>query len=261
MILCKRCGGRLPDGARFCNKCGKEQIIKDRKYELKEFRNDIGMRFRLIPNGEFMMGSEGWGDTKPLHKVKIPKLFHMGIYPVTQKDWKKLMGDDPSRFKGDDRPVENVSWRDAQNFIIKLNKIEKRGGYRLPTEIEWEYACRAGDPSDYFYENRDEELGRYAWYDENSGGSTRPVGRKKPNKWGLYDMLGNVWEWCSDRWHDDYSGAPRENDVWESDGDIFRVDRGGSWDSSADKCTPNCRDWNSPMDKAPYLGFRLVLTL
>ena len=132
----------------------------------------------------------------------------MGKYPVTQKQWKKVMGNNPSNFKGEDRPVESVSWEDVQEFVKKLNEKEGTDKYRLPSEAEWEYACRAGTQTRYSFGDDESKLNEYAWYDKNSGSETHPVGQKKPNSWDLYDMHGNVWEWVQDRWHDKYKGAP-----------------------------------------------------
>jgi formylglycine-generating enzyme required for sulfatase activity len=174
------------------------------------------MTFTLISAGDFYMGSEESGDEKPVHKVKINNPFYLGIYPVTQREWKAVMDDNPSYFKGDDMPVEQVSWDDVQEFIKKLNEKEGTDRYRLPSEAEWEYACRVGTTSRYSFGDDESKLGDYAWYDDNSGDKTHPVGQKKPNSWGLYDMHGNVWEWVQDKWHDSYGGAPTDGSAWES---------------------------------------------
>ncbi len=204
-----------------------------------KFENSVGMEFVLIPAGEFMMGSpegEGDYDERPQHKVIITRPFYMQTTPVTQAQWKKVIGrkflrrtKNPSYFKGDDLPVERVSWKDAQRFLEKLNQKEQKGRYRLPTEAEWEYACRAGSATKYSFGNDEGRLGEYAWYDKNSGGKTHPVGQKKPNAWGLYDMHGNVWEWCSD-WYDKdyYRNSPSRNPKGPTNG-RYRVLRGGSW--------------------------------
>lgn len=163
----------------------------------------IDMRFTWCPPGTFLMGSPpeevGRYDDEVQHRVMLTKGFYLGVHPVTQAQWRAVMGSNPSWFKGDNLPVENVSWYDCQAFCKKLG-----GLVRLPTEAEWEYACRAGTTTVYHTGDDEEALSRAGWYYTNSGGQTRPVGELTPNAWGLYDMHGNVWEWCAD-WHDEYS--------------------------------------------------------
>ena len=156
-----------------------------------------------IPAGTFMMGSEENDSEKPVHEVTL-SAFEISATPVTQAQYEAVMGDNPSHFKDPDNPVENVSWDDAMKFCEKL---KQRTGqeFMLPSEAQWEYACRAGSSSKYCFGDAEEELGDYAWYDKNSEGRTHPAGRKKPNAWGLYDMHGNVWEWCQDWWADNYA--------------------------------------------------------
>ena len=132
------------------------------------------------------------------HKVTIKNSFYLGKSSVTQKQWKKIMGKNPSHFKGEDRPVEMVSWKEVQKFVTKLNEKEGTDKYRLPSEAEWEYACRAGTQTRYYFGDDESKLNEYAWYAENSGSQTHSIGQKKPNSWGLYDMHGNVWEWVQD---------------------------------------------------------------
>jgi formylglycine-generating enzyme required for sulfatase activity len=172
------------------------------------------MEFVLIPAGEFDIGSknetERWDVENPVHRVNISKAFYMGKYEVTQKQWRDVMGNNPSSFEGDNLPVETVSWNEVQEFIKKLNEKEGSNKYRLPTEAEWEYAARAGTTTPHFFGNNESKLGDYAWYDSNSYRVTHDVGQKKPNPWGLYDMYGNVLEWVQDKWHDNYSGAPTD---------------------------------------------------
>lgn len=164
-----------------------------------EIVDSHGMSFVLIPPGTFEMGSEtGDNDEKPVHTVRITEPFYFGKYEVTQKQWKSILGVNPSTFKGDDLPVENISWIEVQKFLRRLNQFEGRLTYRMPTEAEWEYAARAGGAAD-----AEMSLDAMAWHQSNSQGKTHPVGRKQPNAWGIYDVLGNVWEWCSDR-HSDY---------------------------------------------------------
>ncbi len=201
------------------------------------FTNSIGVEFVLIPAGEFNMGLPeswvgSWGSEVPVHRVKIANTFYMGKYEVTQKQWREIMGNDPSYFKGDNLPVEDVSWNDVHEFIKKLNKKEGTNKYRLPSEAEWEYAVRAGTITGYSFGNDDSKLGDYAWHSGNSGDKTHEVGQKKPNPWGLYDVDGNVKEWVQDSWHGNYYGAPTDGSAWEGEGS-FRVVRGGGYDCDA----------------------------
>ncbi len=230
--------------------------------EKKKLTNSIGMKFVKIPAGEFRMGSAEYDDEGPVHEVAIPEAFYLGKYPVTQKQWKAVMGNNPSYFKGDDRPVENVSWDDAQEFINRLNEKEGTDEYCLPSEAEWEYACRAGTTTSYSFGDGESKLREYAWYDDNSGGKSKPVGKKKPNPWGLYDMHGNVYEWCQDEWYDYYYGAPDDGSAWEDGTSPFRfsdrVIRGGGWYFGARGCRSATRGRNSPGISDYGLGFRLL---
>ena len=223
--------------------------------------NSIGMEFVLIPAGTFMMGStEGIDDERPVHHVQISQPFYLGKYEVIQSQWEAVMGDNPSRFKGNPKqPVENVSWEDVQEFIRKLNR---EGGeqYRLPTEAEWEYACRTGSTGAYCFGNNSDQLAQYAWYEANSGGQTQPVGQLKPNAWGLHDMHGNVYEWVQD-WYGKYQEA-----VIDPQGPARptlapdRVNRGGSWDHDAWGCRSARRGRLTPDSRRDNLGFRLLRT-
>jgi formylglycine-generating enzyme required for sulfatase activity len=226
--------------------------------------NSIGMEFVLIPAGEFEMGSpsdeEGRLDTEePVHHVNIEKAFYMCKYEVTQKQWREIMADNPSHFKGDDLPVEMVSWDDVQEFIKKLNEKEGTDKYRLPSEAEWEYACRAGTSTRYSLGDDESKLGDYAWYYANSGDNTHPVGQKKSNSWGLYDMHGNVWEWVQDSGHEDYNGAPTDGSAWESEYyGALRVFRGGCWYDFAGDCRSAIRLHLVPRLRGYHLGFRIL---
>jgi formylglycine-generating enzyme required for sulfatase activity len=218
------------------------------------------MKFVVIPAGEYMMGSNTFEDTeKPTHKVTLTQPFQLGMHEVTQDQYEKVMGTNPSSFKGPQNPVEQVTWSDAVAFCKLLSDLpeEKASGYvyRLPTEAEWEYACRAGTTSDYSFGDGDSELGDYAWYDSNSGGSSHPVGLKKPNPWGLYDMHGNVHEWVHD-WLGGYSGGELTDPMGPVSGSL-RVVRGGSWGTN---CIQRSADRNrhSPVPRSLILGFRVV---
>jgi formylglycine-generating enzyme required for sulfatase activity len=232
---------------------------------LPTITNSIGMVLVEIPAGEFLMGSpdsdrEASADEKPQHRVRITEPFYLGICEVTQSQWERVMGSNPSRFKGADQPVENVSWADCQEFIRRLNgRAEERGGaYRLPTEAEWEYACRAGSTTVYSFGDSAWSLGDFAWYQSNSGSRTHAVSQKRPNAWGLYDMHGNVSEWCQD-WHDSgYSRSSPRDDPQGPAGGSDRVVRGGSWFSFARNC--RSADWRGsrPSLQIYNLGFRLA---
>lgn len=192
---------------------------------------------------------------RPVHTVRITKSFYMGKYPVIQEQWEAVMGNNPSRFKGKDLPVETVSWNDVQEFIQCLNDQTGRKIYRLPTEAEWEYACRAGTTGDYAG-----NLDDMAWYIENSDSKSHPVGIKQPNAWGLYDMHGNVWEWCSDWYQEDYYKSSPRVDPTGPDTGSAGVARGGGWGVLADRCRSALRRSTSPDARDDRLGFRLVRT-
>jgi formylglycine-generating enzyme required for sulfatase activity len=213
------------------------------------------MHFVPIPTGTFMMG-EG----KTAHQVTLTQSFHLGQYEVTQEHYEKVMGKNPSKFKGKQNPVEMVSWNDAVEFCRKLSELpdEKAAGivYRLPTEAEWECACRAGTTTVFGFGDSDSQLDEYAWYAKNSGNTTHPVGGKKPNPWGLYDMHGNVLEWCQD-WSGDYpSGAVTDPTGAVSGSD--RVFRGGSWFYHSRLCRSAYRRSRSSSNRRSDLGFRVL---
>jgi len=206
------------------------------------------MEMIYCPPGEFMMGSpaneEGQEGNETQHRVRLTKGFWLGKYPVTQRQWRSVMGGNPSYFKGDDLPVETVSWNDCQEFIKKVNAALGCGA-RLPTEAEWEYACRAGTTGAYGGTGNLDEMG---WFCDNSGGATtHPVGQKKPNAWGLCDMHGNVWEWCADRYGGYSTGSVSDPQGPASGG--RRVLRGGGWSSDARRCRSAGR-------LSDYPGFR-----
>lgn len=233
--------------------------------------NSIGMEFILIPAGEFEMGSQSREKRRklwesPVHRVSIKKPFYLGRYPVTQKQWQKVMGNNPSYFKGEKNPVENISWVESQTFLRKLNSLEKADEnnylYRLPTEAEWEYAARAGTATSYFFGDDESKLTENAWFLKNSGLETHSVGLKKPNPWGLYDMYGNVGEWVQDEYHINYKGAPADGRAWES---LFlsvsipvRIRRGGGWNGNAGCCRSAERLFAAQDKRLNSLGFRVV---
>ncbi|MBX2929300.1 MAG: formylglycine-generating enzyme family protein [Saprospiraceae bacterium] len=228
-----------------------------------------------ITGGTFTMGCKSGRDTdcyddeKPSHEVRL-RDFNIGKYEVTQAQWRAVMGSDPSELynKGCDQcPVERVSWNDIQDFLKKLNALTGKR-YRLPTEAEWEYAARGGNQSRGYLYSGSNTIGDVAWYDANakSGNTngaqktTRPVGAKNPNELGLYDMSGNVWEWCEDDWHGDYKGAPMDGSAWvDSTRASYRVHRGGGWRIDAGFCRAANRNGNTPADRNGNVGFRLAL--
>ncbi len=266
--------------------------IKPKVIKKKKITNSLGMEFVYIKPGTFMMGSPQGergrnSDEGPQHRVTFTREFYIQTTEVTQVQWKAIMGRNPSEFKGDDRPVEKVSWNDVQEFIRKLNQREGADRYRLPTEAEWEYAARAGSTSRFSFGDDVRRLGDYAWYKGNSGGRTywyksnsegrtHPVGQKKPNAWGLYDMHGNVWEWCQD-WYGKYqSGSatdpkgPSTKNLSPSSfieylllftsGGSRRVRRGGGWRHCPGRVRSAVRDRFKPDSRYNYLGFRLLRT-
>jgi formylglycine-generating enzyme required for sulfatase activity len=241
-----------------------------------KYTNSIGMEFVLIPAGDFMMGSKlkpeevaqkykdnlEWSKPEhPRHKVTISNPIYLQSTPVTQSHWKEVMGNNPSYFRGcgDYCPVENVSWNDVKIFIKKINEIEETDKYRLPTEAEWEYACRAGTTTEFFFGDDESKLGDYAWYDGNSNKKTHPVGQKEPNAWELYDMHGNVYEWVEDEWHDNYAGAPTDGMAWVGEPrGIIQVFRGGSWSHNAMRCRSANRNGDKHTYRSNLVGFRLA---
>ena len=227
--------------------------------------NSIGMSFKLLPAGRFQMGSNsGDADENPVHEVTLTVPFYIGICEVTQDQYRRVMGSNPSSFRGQAKnPVENVSWESAVEFCVRLSSMpaEKSAGrvYRLPSEAEWEYACRAGTTTEYSYGADTSQLGDHAWFKDNSNRSTHPVGQKQPNGWGLCDMHGNVWEWCRD-WKSDYPGGPVTNPKGPPSGST-RVYRGGSWRSKPRSCrsADRFKHIRPPGYRDNRLGFRVVL--
>lgn len=218
----------------------------------------------FVQGGIFKMGSpdndaEAFDWEKPQHPVTIQD-FYIGKYPVTQKFWFEVMGNSPSQFRGDELPVEQVSWDDCQEFLKKLNTQLPGQNFRLPTEAEWEYAARGGRKSKGYKYAGSNNINEVAWYDGNSGSNTHPVGQKKPNELGLYDMSGNVWEWVTDDWHDNDHDAPANGRAWLGTyiKGTYRVHRGGSWlhHSLSSRVTFRLRIKSD--SKYPGIGFRIA---
>ena len=221
----------------------------------------IKLEMVILPEGSFTMGSDEYGNEQPKHQVTLKK-FAIGKYPVTQEQYQAIMDNNPSHFKNNPtNPVEEVSWHDSQAFCQKINqKTGKK--YRLPSEAEWEYACRAGTQTRYYFGDNEKQLGEYAWYSENSGSKTHPVGQKKPNDWGLYDMSGNVREWCDDSWHDNYKKAPTDGSSWNDNHSESspRTLRGGSWYDNSRYCRSANRIRCLADVRYYDIGFRLIVS-
>ena len=233
--------------------------------------NGVSFRMKLVKAGTFMMGAtpemrsddlEGivaCSDEFPVHKVTLTKDYYMGETQVTQALWQAVMGENPSEFKGDDqRPVESVSWNDCQDFIEQLNRITGEH-FRLPTEAEWEFAARSGNESKGCRYAGSNDLDEVAWYDGNSNSQTHQVATKQPNELGLYDMSGNVWEWCADWFGKDYYQSSPEVDPQGPASGPFRVLRGGSWSDFAWLCRLSLRSVNDPEFRCIDFGLRLSL--
>ena len=222
-------------------------------------RNSVEMEFVRIPAGEFEMGStssEARSDEQPATRVTISREFYMGKHEVTQGQWEAVMGRNRSEFSGcGNCPVETVTWDAVQRFIGKLNAMPGEALHRLPTEAEWEYAARAGTGGDRY----GSDLNAIAWYSGNSGKKTHSVGRKAPNAWGLYDMLGNVWEWVQG-WHGTYPDGTVTDPQGEPHSESGRVFRGGGWTSNAVFCRATHRLTSPATTGFSNLGFRLVRT-
>ncbi len=283
MIYCVECGNRIEIEGKVCPHCGKINNLshKSEKETLNGINNPKD-RARdnsklegmiLVEGGSFEMGSRDYNDEK-IHTVKLSS-FYIGKYQVTQKEWAAVMKNNPSYFKGENLPVEGVSWYDATDFCNKLSEKESlekcysgseknivcdfsKNGYRLPTEAEWEYAARGGKYSEGYEYSGSDDLNEVAWFRDNSESRTHPVGQKKANELGLYDMSGNLWEWCND-WYDNdyYSNSPGSNPRGASHGDN-RVHRGGSWHRLDSYCRISFRNGQRPTVSHDNLGFRVV---
>ncbi len=260
---------------------------KTAQYFTEDLGSSIGLDMVLIPGGTFMMGSpddelDRYDDEGPQHEVTVPTFF-MGKFPITQAQWrvvaetyaqvKQELTPDPAKFKGDNRPVEQVNWLDAVEFCARLSRETGRE-YRLPTEAEWEYACRAGTITPfYFGDTITTDLANYAGdgkrygqgpEGKSRGGTTEVGSLANANQFGLYDMHGNVWEWCQDHWHGNYEGdPPTDGSAWlfsdeGENSERTRVLRGGSWNLVPRYCRSACRNLNNPVARYYYNGFRVV---
>ncbi len=228
--------------------------------------NGVTFKMVKVEGGTFTMGAtaeqgkDAEDDERPAHQVTLSD-YYIGQTEVTQALWTAVMGSNPSEFKGDNRPMEKVNWKDCQTFIEKLNSMlsNELGGKRfaLPTEAQWEFAARGGNKSKGYTYSGSNNIDDVAWYSGNSGAKTHPVAQKRPNELGLYDMSGNVWEWCQD-WYGNYSSDAQTNPQGPASGSD-RVNRGGSWYSSAEECRVSDRFNNAPGGRGRTLGFRLCL--
>jgi len=238
--------------------------------QAKELVLDLGggvtMKLVLIPAGKFIMGSPDSElgrneDEGPQHEVTISKPFYMGVTEVTQAQYEAVMGTNPSYYKGATNPVEMVSWNDATEFCKKLAE-KTRQTVRLPTEAEWEYACRAGSKTEFSFGDADEGIGDYVWSSANKkGDATHPVGQKKPNAWGLFDMHGNVEEWCSDWWCGVYPKGAVTDPQGPASGEEYRVLRGGAWFNNRVVCRSASRDGFNPNIRIINGGIRVVASV
>ena len=245
---------------RTCENCVAEREEAQRRLalHLATVGNSVRMTFRLVQPGTFLMGSES-DDSEcremPVHPVTLSSPFFLAACPVTQAEYERVTRARPSLFSGPNRPVELVSWDDATAFCRTLSDVEGVA-YRLPTEAEWEYACRAGSAAEYCFGDEAHRLDEYAWHLGNSNRQTHDVGQKKPNAWGLHDMHGNVWEWCQD-WYGSYPAVAQADPTGPASGDA-RVLRGGSWSLGACSCRCASRLSATPDRTSHSRGFRVV---
>jgi len=231
----------------------------------KNFRNSLGMLMIWCPPGSFRMGDGTDHDAeRPVHTVEFEQGFWISAYELTQELWSKSKRPHKSKFKGANLPVAGVSWTDAQNFCSTVTALDFKAGivhrtrkYALPTEAQWEYACRAGTAGPHYLEPVDD----IAWHEGNAKGRFHEVGKKKPNAWGIYDMLGNVSEWVEDTFHHGYAGAPTNGSVWRNKATTDKVTRGGHYEANAHFSSAYFRRffWN-PGGGPHFNGFRIVLT-
>ncbi len=278
-MKCPKCNLENNKDAKFCIKCG-YKLSEKQKAEQKQkinFMVWVGLvalvgiaagayyfstaakkpKMIFVKGGTFQMGSNnGDSDEKPIHQVNISD-FYIGKYEITQKEWEDVMGFNPSKFKGSNRPVETISWNDVQEFVKKLN-IKTGKKYRLPTEAEWEYAARGGNKSKGYKYSGSNTVGHVGWYWDNSGKETHNVGAKKPNELGIYDMSGNVWAGGQDKKADDAEPNPRlKNPKYDNSGS-HRERRGGSWRNNPASLRCAFRYRFTPGDTYSRVGFRLI---
>jgi formylglycine-generating enzyme required for sulfatase activity len=234
-----------------------------RREVIVKLADNVLLELVLIRPGSFVMGENNSRltdeDERPAHKVTISRAFYLGKYPVTQEQWQAVMGSNPSYFKDVKNPMEGVSWEDCQAFLKKLNEKAGKtlGTFRLPTEAEWEYACRAGSTTMYSFGDEEGSLGDYGWFSGNSVGRTHPAGERKPNVWGLYDMHGNVCQWCQDR-YGAYPALEQVDPQGTAQGSV-RMFRGGYWGHDPQDCRSAIRFRSGPGARLRLLGCRLAL--
>lgn len=250
-----------------CGAMENEEIAVDSNEDGSLVFNVKGVEFKMIrvEGGEFMMGAtaekggDAWDDEEPAHRVSLDS-YYIGETQVTQALWKAVMGNNPSNWKGDNLPVETISWNDCQEFIRKLNQLTGRI-FALPTEAQWEFAARGGKFSKGYKYAGSDNLNEVAWFGDNSNSQTHPVVQKKPNELGLYDMSGNVWEWCNDWYHSNYyQSSPERNPQGPTSG-VSRVLRGGGWINDARGCRVSIRGYVNPDTRRIGYGMRLSLSL
>ena len=268
LILC--CGGLALHCCGLALVVQAEEVSADTLRLLKTFRDEF---VELKPGGkeqpaDFAMGRvDGAPAEQPAHRVTLRGPFAIARYEVPQNLWQAVMGRNPSRWQGPRNSVEMLSWADARAFCDKATAllrqaklIEPRQRVRLPSEAEWEYACRAGSTTLFGFGDKSDELADYAWFHGNAAGNDPPVGVKKPNAWMLYDMHGYLWEWCADAWHESYDGAPADGSAWTDGGDAERrVLRGGSWKDPAQRLTSSFRRSEPATFEDDAVGLRCVL--
>ena len=257
-LICKRCHRRLTEAGADCPFC-KSILPQSRENHTGFIEPVTGMEFVCVPEGPFRMGDtfgEGATNEKPVHLVRLDA-FHIGRHAVTQAQWNSLMPENPSHFKDDRHPVEQISWHLAQEFIDRLNRrSEGKQRFCLPTEAQWEYAARSGGRDELF--SGSDTADGVAWYEENSAGKTQAVGLLKPNGFGIYDMSGNVWEWCRDAYRSDAYEVHQPHNPFCQQGGPDRVIRGGSYHLDAWSVRCARRFSLAAEYYAPGLGFRLV---